>query len=211
MRNGIESVLGKEIIKEIKRAHVVKSGNSLGSSGTVQTGSRSARGSRDLDTGWLQKNTKLSGNPSRAGEKVKEDTRNTAVIEICISGNTGGRQFKEESNSKKSTKKRGDTTQKTNQRNQAAWNCFLLSFWDGKNLHWNKILSGKKKRRNIFIHAQGLVNLTQIHVMTSSPTSKTEYWNWMMLQAQILSMRFKQNFILLGKCEFQSTNPQVKD
>lgn len=56
-----------------------------------------------------------------------------------------------------------------------------------------------------------LVYLAQIHIMTSPPTSKTEYWNWIMLQAQILSMRVKQNFTLLGNCGFQSTNPQVKD
>lgn len=56
-----------------------------------------------------------------------------------------------------------------------------------------------------------LVNLTQIHVTTNPPTSKTEYWDWMMLQGQILSMRVKQNFTLLGMCGFQSTNPQVKD
>lgn len=56
-----------------------------------------------------------------------------------------------------------------------------------------------------------LMNLAQIHIMTSPPTSKTEYWNWMMLQAQILSMRLKENLIVLGKCAFQSTNPQVKD
>lgn len=43
----------------------------------------------------------------------------TAVIEICISGNTAGRQFEEDSNYKKSTKK-GETQLKTNQRNQAA-------------------------------------------------------------------------------------------
>lgn len=73
--------------------------------GMVQTRSRSAHGSWDLDTRWLQNNTKLSGNPGRAGEKVKEDTK---VIEICISGNTEGRQFEEDSNDKKITKK-GET------------------------------------------------------------------------------------------------------
>lgn len=31
-----------------------------------------------------------------------------------------------------------------------------------------------------------LVNLTQIYVMTSPPTSKTEYWDWMMLQADFI-------------------------
>lgn len=83
---------------------------------------------------------------SRGEGEGGHQKHSTAVIEICISGNTGGRQFKEDSNSMESTEKRGDTTQKTNQRNQAACNWFLLPFCDAKICTEIKFFQGRKKK-----------------------------------------------------------------
>lgn len=64
----------------------------------------------------------------------------------------------------------------------------------------------------MFLYMHRLVNLTQIYVMTSPPTSCIWILGLDDAAAQILSMKVKQKatFTLLGKSEFQSTNSQVK-
>lgn len=118
---GKESVLGKGIIKEIKRPRVVKSQNSLCVVGK-QRGFFRAQCTQAAEVlmgagtrthgGYRGTRSFLEVSAERGEGKGGHQKHGTAVIEICISGNTAGRQFEEDSNNKKSTKKRGTQLKK---------------------------------------------------------------------------------------------------
>lgn len=102
MRNGIDSVLGKGIIKEIKRAHVVESQNSLCVVGK-QTGFFRAQCKQAQKCSWEpgpghtmateEHKALLKSQQSRGEGEGGHQKHSTAVTEICTSENTGRRQF----------------------------------------------------------------------------------------------------------------------
>lgn len=150
----MESVMGKGIIKEIKRAHV-KSWNSLCGVGK-QTGLFRAQCKQAAESllgagtwthgGYRRTWSFLEISAEQGRSEGGQQKHGTAVIEICISGNTGGRQFKEDSNNKESTKK-AETQLKNKSKKPSSMKLFFTPFLRCQNLHWNKISFREEKRK----------------------------------------------------------------